>query len=71
MSEAIRGFNYLISNYSVTQLKFYEIRDEYECNRTTGEEIPTLYLEEKIVDMTNILMVLATSFTTKGIGVEF
>ena len=35
------------------------------------ERIPTLYLEEKIVDMTNILMVLATSFTTNGMVGEF
>ena len=48
-----------------------KISDEYEYNRATGEEIPTLYLEEKIVDMTNILMVLATSFTTNGMVGEF
>ena len=60
-----------ISNYSDSQLNFFEISDEYEYNRATGEEIPTLYLEEKIVDMTNILMVLATSFTTNGMVGEF
>ena len=71
MAEAVGGVNYLISNYSDSQLNFFEISDEYEYNRATGEEIPTLYLEEKIVDMTNILMVLATSFTTNGMVGEF
>lgn len=71
VAEAVGGVNYLISNYSDSQLNFFEISDEYEYNRATGEEIPTLYLEEKIVDMTNILMVLATSFTTNGMVGEF
>lgn len=71
VAEAVGGVNYLISNYSNSQLNFFEISDEYEYNRATGEETPTLYLEEKIVDMTNILMVLATSFTTNGMVGEF
>ena len=47
VAEAVGGVNYLISNYSDSQLNFFEISDEYEYNRATGEEIPTLYLEER------------------------
>ena len=62
MVERVGGVSYQISTRkSGCRLNLFEINEEIEYNDRTGEEYRTLHLADKIVDLTNILLVMATS----------
>jgi len=66
IAEMTGGANYLISNDSENQINFFEFSDEIEFNFNTREEYRTLNLEQKVINMTNSLLTMATAVTLKG-----
>lgn len=66
IAEMVGGVNYLISQDSDCKLNFFEISDEFDYDCRTGEEYPALHLNDKITDMVNILLAIATSSVLNG-----
>lgn len=65
------GVNYLISHNSKCKLNFFEVSDEMEFDRRTGEEYPTLNLNDKIVNMGYLLLTIATRWVLSGKVADF
>lgn len=61
MAEAVGGVSYSISSNSHVRLNLFEVAEENEYDAITGEEYPVLRLNDKIVDLSNILLTMALS----------
>lgn len=61
MAEAVGGVSYTISSDSKVRLNLFEVGEESGYDAITGEEYPVLQLNDKIVDLSNILLTMALS----------
>lgn len=64
-TEAVGGVNYLFSSNSDKLINLYEINEETEYDINTDTEYRILRLNDKIIDTTSILLVLATGIQLK------
>lgn len=60
-AESLGGVSYTISSDSKVRINLFEILEEMDYDSITGEEYPVLRLNDKIVDLTNILLTMAAS----------
>lgn len=64
MTNRVGGICYSISNHSQgNRLNLFEVNEEKEYDYATGREYRTFHLADKIVDLTNILLAMATSIS--------
>lgn len=61
MAEALGGVSYTIAYDSKVRINIFEVTEEMDYDPITGEEKPALQLNDKIVDVTNILLTIAMS----------
>lgn len=63
--EAVGGVNYAIGSVAGDRVNLFEINEELEFDEASGREYRTLRVNDKVVDLTNILMSIAM---TSSIG---
>lgn len=68
LAEAVGGVSYTISADSKTRLNLFELGEEYGYDAITGEEYPILQLNDKIVDLSDILLTMAISASVNTSG---
>lgn len=57
--EAVGGVNYAIGSVTGDRVNLFEINEEIEIDEVTGRDYRVLRVNDKIVDLTNILMSIA------------
>lgn len=64
MTVSVGGISYTISSQKRgNRLNLFEVNEEKEYDYITGSEYRTFHLADKIVDLTNILLAMATSIS--------
>lgn len=64
--ESVGGTRYVIGNTEGNRINLYDVNTEKEYDNKTDSEYEALHLTDKIIDLTNILMVMATSVSVDG-----
>lgn len=67
-AEAVGGVNYRISGGSGDKLNLFEINEETDIDPITKGDVRRLYLNDKITDLTNILLSMALSNSSNAAG---
>lgn len=63
--EALGGINYTISAHGDTLINLFELNEEMEYDSNANVEYRTLRVLDKVVDVSNILLAIATSIQLK------
>lgn len=71
MVEACGGVSFTISSRGKNKINLYEVNEELEYDMDSDMEYRELYLHEKITDIVNILLTIATSITLAKKETEF